>query len=452
MHLHMNGVFPSNRARSIEILRTRAVKVTRFLVTTLVFVGLLGTSARAGSSENPNLRPEPGKVVITPNAISFGNVEVGSSTSQTVIVSNHSSAAVTLTDVSAKGVGFSIAGFPGTAVLRTGQTIKVTTIFRPKSSGEHGGSISVTIARRPEPVTARLSGTGSTSKLSMTPSTVDFGKVSVGSPASQTLRLTNEGSESVEIKSASADGKGFSMSGLHTPQVLTPHQSVTFTAKFDPESAGSKTGAISVTVGGGTEAVRLSGVGVSSSIGLSASATSITFGNVKVGSAVTQTVTLKSTGNSSVDISDVSVNGGGYTFSGVSPHTVLDPGQSAELSVSFDPKTAGNSPGTVTIFSNAPNPKMNIALSGAGTSSQQPSVELKWEKSTSSQIVGYYVYRSLKSGNNYSKLNSQPDSGTSYTDNNVASGQSYLYVVTSVNSSGVQSAYSTPIDVNIPAN
>lgn len=448
----MNGVLTSKRARSTEILGTRAVKVTRFLATTLAFVGLFGTSACVGSSANPNAQPEKENVVITPNAISFGNVGVGSSANQTVIVSNHSAVAVTLTNVSATGVGFSVAGFPGTAILRTGQTIKLTAVFKPKSLGEQSGSISVTMARQPAPVTATLTGTGSTSKLSMTPSTVDFGNVSVGSPTSQTLKLTNEGSESVEIKSASASGTGFSMSGLNTPQALTPNQSVIFIAKFDPTSAGSKTGAISVTVGGGTEAVSLSGVGVSSSVGLSASATSVTFGNVKVGSTVTQTVTLKSTGNSRVDISNVSVSGGGYTFTGVSPNTVLDPGQSAVLSVSFDPKATGSQPGTVTISSNAPNPKMNIALSGAGTSSQQPSVELKWDQSTSSQIVGYYVYRSLKSGNSYSKLNSQPDSGTSYTDNSVASGQSYVYVVTSVNSSGVQSNYSTPIDVNIPAN
>jgi hypothetical protein len=452
MHLHMNGVLTSKRERSSEILRTRAAKVTRLLATALALVGLFGTSACVGSSANPKVQPEPGSVVITPGSISFGNVGVGSSASQTVIVSNHSAETVTLTNVSATGVGFSVAGFPGTAVLRTGQTIKLTASFKPKSSGEQSGSISVTLARQPAPVTAKLTGTGSTSALSMTPATVDFGNVSVGSPASQTLKLTNEGSESVQIKSASVSGTGFSMSGLSTPQALTPNQSVVFTAKFDPTSAGSKTGTISVTVGGSAEAVSLSGVGVSSSVGLSASATSITFGNVKVGSTVTQTVTLKSTGNSSVDISNVSVNGGGYTLSGVGSDTVLDPGQSAELSISFDPKATGSQPGTVTISSNAPNPKMNIALSGAGTSSQQPSVQLKWDQSTSSKIIGYYVYRSLKSGNSYSKLNSQPDSGTSYTDNTVASGQSYVYVVTSVNSSGVQSNYSTPIDVNIPAN
>jgi hypothetical protein len=445
-------VLKSKRAGSKAILRAQAVTVTRFLATTLAFLGLFGTSACVGSSANPNLKPGPENVVITPNAISFGNVGVGSSASQTVIVSNHSAIAVTLTSVSATGTGFSVAGFAGTTILGIGKTIKLTATFKPKSPGEQHGSISVTLARLLTPVTATLTGTGSTSQLSMTPSTVNFGNVSVGSPVSQSLKLTNEGSESVQIKSASVNGTGFSMSGLSIPQTLTPNQSVIFTAKFDPTSTGSKTGAISVAVGGSTEAVNLSGVGVSSSVGLSASATSITFGNVKVGSTVTQTVTLKSTGNSSVDISNVSVNGGGYSVSGVGSNTVLDPGQSEVLSVSFDPKTAGSSPGTVTISSNAPNPKMNISLSGAGTSSQQPSVELKWEQSTSPHIVGYYVYRSLKSGNSYSKLNSQPDSGLSYTDNSVASGQSYVYVVTSVNSSGVQSAYSTPIDVSIPTN
>jgi len=448
----MNGVLTLKKALSITVPRTRAATAARLFATILLFVGLFGTSGCVGHAGNPNTQTQKGNLVITPNAISFGSVGVGSSASQTAIVSNHGTADVTLTNITATGSGFSVTGFSGPTMLTPGQTINLTAAFKPKSSGQQSGSISVTIARQPTPVTATLTGTGTTSNLSMTPSTVDFGNVNLGSPASQTLKLTNEGSESVAIKSASVSGNGFSISGLNTPQTLTPNQSVIFTAKFDPKSAGSTTGTISVTVSGGTEAVELSGVGVSSSVGLSVSATSLTFGNVKVGSTVTQTVTLKSTGNSSVDISNVSISGSGYTFSGVAPNTVLDPGQSEVLSVSFDPKTTGTSPGMVAISSDAPNPKMNITLSGAGTSNQQPSVELKWQQSTSSQVVGYFVYRGTKSGGAYSKLNSQPDSGTSYTDNTVASGQSYVYVVTSVGSDGVQSAYSSPLDVSIPAN
>jgi fibronectin type 3 domain-containing protein len=130
----------------------------------------------------------------------------------------------------------------------------------------------------------------------------------------------------------------------------------------------------------------------------------------------------------------------------------LDPNQSAVLTVSFDPKAAGNLPGTVTIYSNAPNSPLKIGLSGDGTTTEQLAVELKWEQSASPNIVGYYVYRSLKSGSSFSRLNSQADSGTSYTDNTVASGKTYIYVVTAVDSKSVQSANSSPITVSIPAN
>jgi hypothetical protein len=456
----MTGVFKSKEAKSTaipRILMASSATVARLFCAIVAFLGLFSTSGCVGYAGSPNAANTKGNLIVTPNAIQFGSVGVGSSANQTAIVSNHGTKELTITNISANGSdfkisGFEISGFSGQMILAPGHTIKLTVTFTPKSAGEVTGNISITTASKPAEAMATLSGTGANSRLTMSPSSVNFGNVSVGSPTTQTMKLTDESTGSVLIISKSVSGADFSISGLSTPQTLTPHQSLIFTVKFDPKTAGNATGKISVIASGGAETIDLSGVGVSSSVGLSASATSITFGNVKVGSPATQTITLKSTGNSSVDISNVSISGSGYTFSGVSPNTVLDPGQSAVLSVSFDPKATGSQPGTVTISSDAPNPKMNIVLSGAGTSSQQPSVELKWDQSTSSQIVGYYVYRSLKSGNTYSKLNSQPDSGTSYTDNSVTSGQSYVYVVTSVNSSGVQSAYSTSIDVNIPAN
>jgi Abnormal spindle-like microcephaly-assoc'd, ASPM-SPD-2-Hydin len=451
----MTGALKSMEAKSTaipRILMTRAATVARLFCAIVAFLALFSTSGCVGYAGSPNAAKPKGSLVVTPNAIHFGSVGVGSSANQAAIVSNHGTENMTITNISAKGSEFRISGFSGRTILAPGHTIKLTVFFTPKSAGELTGDISITTASKPAEAMATLSGTGANSKLTMTPSAVNFGNVSVGSPTTQTMKLTDEGTGSVLIISTSVSGAGFSISGLSTPQTLTPKQSLSFTVKFDPKTAGSATGQVSVVASGGAETIDLSGIGVSSKVGLSASATSITFGNVKVGSPATQTITLKSTGNSSVDISNVSISGSGYTFSGVAPNTMLDPGQSAVLSVSFDPKTAGSSPGMVTISSDAPNPKMNITLSGAGTSSQQPSVELKWQQSTSSQVVGYFVYRGTKLGGTYSKLNSEPDSGLSYTDNTVASGQSYVYVVTSVGSDGVQSSYSTPIDVSIPAN
>lgn len=89
---------------------------------------------------------------------------------------------------------------------------------------------------------------------------------------------------------------------------------------------------------------------------------------------------------------------------------------------------------------------------GSGGSTPPPtqsSVALSWVASTS-QVSGYYVYRGAVSGGPYQKLNSSYVSATSYVDNGVASGQTYYYVVTAVDSQGDESAYSNEASATIP--
>jgi fibronectin type 3 domain-containing protein len=75
---------------------------------------------------------------------------------------------------------------------------------------------------------------------------------------------------------------------------------------------------------------------------------------------------------------------------------------------------------------------------------------LNWTASASSDVKGYNVYRSTVSGGSYAKINSSLVTGTSYTDATVASGQTYYYVTTSVDSSGVESQNSNEVKAVIP--
>ena len=77
------------------------------------------------------------------------------------------------------------------------------------------------------------------------------------------------------------------------------------------------------------------------------------------------------------------------------------------------------------------------------------SVTLNWDASTS-QVSGYYVFRGNVSGGPYSQLNPSMVAGTTYTDASVQSGNTYYYVTTAANSSGVQSAYSNQTVAAIP--
>ena len=89
-------------------------------------------------------------------------------------------------------------------------------------------------------------------------------------------------------------------------------------------------------------------------------------------------------------------------------------------------------------------------MSGSGTTPPQHSVALNWTASASSNVVGYNVYRGTASGGPYGELNSGI-AATTDTDSTVQGGQTYYYVVTAIDSSGVESAYSNQVIATVPS-
>jgi fibronectin type 3 domain-containing protein len=66
--------------------------------------------------------------------------------------------------------------------------------------------------------------------------------------------------------------------------------------------------------------------------------------------------------------------------------------------------------------------------------------------------VGYNVYRGTTSGGESSTpLNSTPSSGANFTDESVAAGSTYYYVVTAVGSDGTQSPASGESSTTVPS-
>jgi len=79
-------------------------------------------------------------------------------------------------------------------------------------------------------------------------------------------------------------------------------------------------------------------------------------------------------------------------------------------------------------------------------------VNLAWDAPGSSDhpVVGYNIYRSADGGGTYRELNLSLVTQTAYTDSNVQSGLEYLYLVQSVDASGVGSLPSNMAVVTIP--
>jgi bacillopeptidase F len=76
-------------------------------------------------------------------------------------------------------------------------------------------------------------------------------------------------------------------------------------------------------------------------------------------------------------------------------------------------------------------------------------VSLSWDASSSSSIAGYRVYRSTSAGTGFVPLTAIIADLT-YVDSTVAASNTYYYVVTAVDSVGVESPYSNEVTAIIP--
>ncbi len=310
----------------------------------------------------------PGALGSNPTSLSFGSVIVGSKQSLSETVTNTGGSSVTISQVGISGTGFSLSGITAPVTLTAGQTATFTVSFTPASAGSVSGNITITSNASNPTLTISLAGVGAApGALGSSPSSLSFGSVTVGSNQSLSETLTNTGASSITISQVGSSGTGFSLSGITAPVTLTAGQSASFTVTFAPASAGTVNGSVTITstASNPTLTIPLSGTAVTPGA-LGSNPTSLSFGNVTVGSNRSLSETVTNTGGASVTISQVGISGTGYTMSGITAPITLTAGQSATISVTFTPASAASASGNVTITSNASNPTLTIPLLGAG--------------------------------------------------------------------------------------
>ena len=385
-----------------------------------------------------------------PTSLAFGNVNAGTTSSKSVTLTNSGTANVTISQVTVSGKDVTTSGVTTPVTLAPGQNQTLNVAFKPTAAETVSGNVTVTTTQGTNTVVS-VSGTGVQAAISLTPSSANFGSVTVGATNSQTIQVTNSGNAVLTVTQANVTGTGFSTTGLTLPLSINPGLSSTFNAQYQPASAGSASGSITIVSNAATSpnVVALTGTGVAASQILSLSTNSVSFGNVNTGTNSTQTVTVTNTGNSNVQISQIAASGAGFSLSGAGAPVTLTPSQKLTISVIFSPTVTGPASGSVTITSNATGSPATISLSGSGVVSVPHTVSLSWTASTS-VVSGYNVYRSTTSGTGYTKLTGSLVSAVSYTDSTVVNGTTYYYVTTAVDSSGNESTNSNEAVAVIP--
>lgn len=303
---------------------------------------------------------------------------------------------------------------------------------------------------------ARTQEPASQSKIVFIPNAVDFSAVVLGQKNTQTIRMSNQDTGSIQINNILVAGPGFTITGLTFPFSLAPQASRTFNVGFAPKATGPASGTLTVESSLGTsETLSVKGVGTNVLPKLQTNPTSINFGKLGVNGTAAQTVKVLNTGNANVTVNQVVVSGSGFSYSGLPPKFELAPLQETSFLVSFHPKAKGVVAGSLKFITKDLSAALTVSLAGDGInagSTPSPSahtVKLSWNASTS-KISGYHVYRGEISGGPYTRLTGSVITGLEYSDNNVESGHEYFYVATSVDTAGTESLYSQQTSATIP--
>jgi len=386
------------------------------------------------------------QLVSNPRSLWFGKVITGQNSTLPASVTNTGSSSITIFEVSVGNADFTLNNLTVPQTLTGGQKIQFSVTFSPTAVGNETG----TVTFKSNVGTLYLSANGDgvdNWDLTASPASLDFGSVRVGGSSTLPLTINNQGATTQTISIGKVGGTGFSVSGIKLPLILPAGQSFTFSVTLAPQSAGSLSGSLLATnPTNPTLIVPLTGVGAAAGQ-LTILPTAINFGNVNVGQNSSQSGQLTA-GVSSVTVSTVTMSNSAFALSGITLPVTIAAGQSVNFTVTFTPQTGIGDAGTLSFASNAVNSPTVESLAGTGNPVQF-SVNLSWDPSTS-QVVGYNVYRGAQSGGPFTMINTQLDPNTAYTDSTVADGQTYYYVTTAVNSGGQESSYSNLTEAVIP--
>ena len=421
-----------------------------FALLAVTVASLLGLGGCGGLVLNQSATA--GSLVATPSTLAFGTLPVGQSANQTESLVNSGQSPVVISSVSLTDNSFNLTDhlvLPMT--LAAGGSLNLHVVFAPSSAGTVSADLKVgsTSPGQGGGMAIGLNGTGVT-----VPSTTALSSFSCASTSSM-----GPGTDICTIGlSGPAPSAGFAVSLASSSTAVNVPATAPVPANA---TTASFTASISAVTAAQTVTLQASGGGITKTVSLqlsaavpvlSINATSISFGSVNLNTPSTQSVTLSSTGTLPVTVSGASVSGTGFALTGATFPMTLNPGQTAVLSLQFDPTTSGSATGQLIIASNSSTSgTVLIALSGTGQTSLH-SITLTWNppSSTPVPIVGYSVYRAGAGSTSYQLLNSSSDTQTTYVDNVVQSGQTYDYVVKSVDSSGVESSPSNMSSATVP--
>ncbi len=204
-------------------------------------------------------------VTLNPASLSFPNVPLNTLSSQAVTVTNTGTAALTFTGISITGTVPSNWAQTNTCTgsIAVNGTCTITVKFTPSTLENQTASVTLTDNAGNSPQTLPITGNGAFAALFLSPTSISFGTVKVGSTsAPQTITVENYGNATLNLTSVTVTG-AFLISANTCGTTLTAGATCTVSVEFKPTTTGATVGNVVFTdnAGDSPQYVALGGTG-----------------------------------------------------------------------------------------------------------------------------------------------------------------------------------------------
>ena len=326
--------------------------------------------------------------VLSSTTLSFGNQPQGSiSPAKTVTLFNQGNQPLTVTNVAPAGPDanqFALqANVCGSNPIAGGASCTINVAFAPQAIGPYQAEVDIIdnsggLAAAKQVIALSGTGVAASPIANLSPASLTFGTLAVGTTSGpQPITLRNLGSAALTLSQLTftgSDAASFAVAPVGTTcpigSTVAIGANCLVQIVFAPQTSGAKSATVNFidNASGSPQSISLSGMAIAPTLQISPSP--LTFAAQSVGTASpSQTITLSSTGTSSVTINGITVTGpnaADFSENG-NCSAVLGAGASCQLTVIFKPLAAGNRSASISVSDNAAGNPHSVPVAGTAT-------------------------------------------------------------------------------------
>ncbi len=246
MNSHTNFLAHARPARNqVTVPASFVLFIT--LLAALSVTGCVGlTGAGTPASKSNSQTASTGSLAASATSLAFGSVTTAASASQTLTLTNTGTAAVTISQATITGAGFSVVGGMTSISIAAGQTHAFQVQFAPQTAGSVTGSMSVASDAANSPLSVSLTGAGMTA-LSITSQPASQ-TVTAGQTATFMVAATGSGTLTYQWKKNGTAISGATGSSYMTPATTSSDSGSSFAVVVTDTSGSVNSNAATLTV------------------------------------------------------------------------------------------------------------------------------------------------------------------------------------------------------------